>query len=51
MALDPATIKLIGKAAVAVATDEKTRRVVLIACLVPFIVLLLILSSPCIMNS
>lgn len=46
MALDPATLKLIGKAAVAVATDEKTRRVVLIACLVPFIVLLLILSSP-----
>jgi len=46
MALDPATLRLIGKAAIAAASDEKTRRVLLIACLVPFIVLLLILSSP-----
>ncbi|MFT9493898.1 C40 family peptidase [Anaerosolibacter sp.] len=46
MALDPATVKLIGKAVISAATDEKTRRVILIACLVPFIALLLVLASP-----
>jgi len=46
MALDPATLKIIAKAAASAATDERARRVILIACLVPFIALLLVLSSP-----
>ncbi|MBF8982590.1 C40 family peptidase [Lutibacter sp. B2] len=46
MAIDPATLKVIAKVATTAVTDERARRVILIACLVPFIIILLILSSP-----
>lgn len=46
MAIDPVTLKVIAKVATAAVNDEKARRVVLIACFVPFIIILLILSSP-----
>lgn len=46
MAIDPATLKLALKVVTSAASDEKTRQVILIACLVPFIVVLLVLSSP-----
>ncbi|MBK5247768.1 MAG: hypothetical protein JJE49_10955, partial [Peptostreptococcaceae bacterium] len=46
MAINPATLKLAFKIVTSAASDEKTRQVILIACLVPFIVVLLVLSSP-----
>ena len=46
MAINPATLKIIAKVATTAATDEKVRRVILIACLIPFIIILLVLSSP-----
>lgn len=46
MAIDPATLKIISKVATTVLTDEKGRKAVLIACLIPLIIILLILSSP-----
>jgi len=46
MAIDPATLKAVAKVATTVLSDEKGRRIILIACLVPFIVVLLVLSSP-----
>lgn len=46
MAIDPATLKLALKVVTSAASDEKTRQVILLACLVPFIVVLLVLSSP-----
>jgi len=46
MAIDPATLKAVAKIATTVLSDEKGRRALLIACLIPFIILLLVLSSP-----
>lgn len=46
MAIDPATLKTVAKVATTVLSDEKGRRIILIACLVPFIIILLVLSSP-----
>lgn len=46
MAINPATLKVISKVATDVATDEKARQVILIACLVPFILILLVMASP-----
>lgn len=46
MAIDPATLKVIAKVATSVASDEKGRRAILIACFLPFIVILVVLSSP-----
>lgn len=46
MAIDPATLKVAAKIATTVLSDEKGRRIVLVACLVPFIIVLLVLSSP-----
>ncbi|MEA1975436.1 MAG: hypothetical protein U9N10_07800 [Bacillota bacterium] len=46
MAIDPATLKIIAKVASTAASDEKVRRVILIACLIPLIIILLVLSSP-----
>ena len=46
MAIDPATLKIIAKVATTAVTDERTRRVILIACLIPFIIILLVVSSP-----
>ncbi|MBV1758087.1 MAG: C40 family peptidase [Dethiosulfatibacter sp.] len=46
MAIDPATLKVVAKVATTVLSDEKGRRIILIACLVPFIIILLVLSSP-----
>jgi cell wall-associated NlpC family hydrolase len=46
MAIDPATLKALAKVATTVLSDEKGRRIILIACLVPFIIILLVLSSP-----
>jgi cell wall-associated NlpC family hydrolase len=46
MAIDPATLKVAAKIATTVLSDEKGRRIILIACLVPFIIILLVLSSP-----
>ncbi|WP_430885134.1 C40 family peptidase [Fusibacter sp. JL216-2] len=46
MAIDPATLKAAAKIATTVLSDEKGRRIVLVACLVPFIIILLVLSSP-----
>ena len=46
MAIDPATLKAVAKVATTVLSDEKGRRIILIACLVPFIIILLVLSSP-----
>lgn len=46
MAIDPATLKIIAKVATTAASDEKVRQVILIACLLPFIIILLVLSSP-----
>ncbi len=46
MAIDPATLKVAAKVATTVLSDEKGRQILLIACLVPFIVILLVLSSP-----
>lgn len=46
MAVDPATLKAAAKVATTVLSDEKGRRAVLIACFIPFIIILLVLSSP-----
>jgi len=46
MAIDPATLKVVAKVATTVLSDEKGRRIILIACFVPFIIILLVLSSP-----
>lgn len=46
MAINPLMLKALGKVAIGSATDEKTRRVILITCLVPFIIILLVFSSP-----
>ncbi|MBF4692275.1 C40 family peptidase [Fusibacter ferrireducens] len=46
MAIDPATLKAAAKMATTVLSDEKGRRIILIACLIPFIIILLVLSSP-----
>jgi cell wall-associated NlpC family hydrolase len=46
MAIDPATLKAVAKVGTTVLSDEKGRRIILIACLVPFIIILLVLSSP-----
>lgn len=46
MAIDPATLMAVAKVATTVLSDEKGRRIILIACLVPFIIILLVLSSP-----
>ena len=46
MAVDPATLKVIAKVATTALSDEKGRRAILIACLIPFIIILLVLSSP-----
>lgn len=45
MAINPATLKTIAKVVTTV-SDERTRWVILIACLIPFIIILLVLSSP-----
>jgi cell wall-associated NlpC family hydrolase len=44
--ISPATLKAIAKVATTAVSDERTRRVILIACLIPFIIILLVLSSP-----
>lgn len=46
MAIDPATLKVIAKVATTALSDEKGRRAILIACLMPLIIILLVLSSP-----
>jgi cell wall-associated NlpC family hydrolase len=46
MAIDPATLKAAAKVATTVLSDEKGRRIILIACLSPLIIILLVLSSP-----
>ena len=46
MAIDPATLKAVAKVATTVLSDEKGGRIIFIACLVPFIIILLVLSSP-----
>ena len=46
MVISPATLKAIAKVATTAVSDERTRRVILIACLIPFIIILLVLSSP-----
>jgi cell wall-associated NlpC family hydrolase len=46
MAINPATLKAIAKVATTAVSDERARRVILIACLVPFLMILLVLSSP-----
>jgi len=46
MAVDPATLKVLAKLATTAASDERVRRVILIACLTPFLLILLVLSSP-----
>jgi cell wall-associated NlpC family hydrolase len=46
MAIDPATLKLVAKVTTTALSDEKGRRAILIACLIPFIIILLVLSSP-----
>jgi len=46
MAIDPVTLKIAAKIATTVLSDEKGRRILLIACLVPFVLILAILSSP-----
>jgi cell wall-associated NlpC family hydrolase len=46
MAVDPATLKVIAKVATTALSDEKGRRAILIAGLIPFIIVLLVLSSP-----
>lgn len=46
MAIDPATLKAAAKVATTVLSDEKGRRAILIAGLIPLIIILLVLSSP-----
>ncbi|WP_026894262.1 C40 family peptidase [Clostridiisalibacter paucivorans] len=46
MAVNPAFLKTVAKIAVTAVRDERTRQVILVACLVPFIIILLVLSSP-----
>lgn len=46
MAIDPATLKAAAKIATTALSDEKGRQIILIACLVPLIIILLVLSSP-----
>lgn len=46
MAVDPATLKVVAKIVTTAASDERIRRVILIACLIPFLLILLVLSSP-----
>jgi len=46
MAVDPATLKAVAKIATTVVSDERGRRAVFIACLIPLIIILLVLSSP-----
>ncbi len=46
MAIDPATLKAVAKVATTVLSDEKGRKAILVACLIPFIIILLVLSSP-----
>lgn len=46
MAVDPVTIKAAIKIATTAASDERVRRVILIACLTPFLLILIVLSSP-----
>jgi hypothetical protein len=46
MAVDPATLKVIAKVATTALSDEKGRRAILVACLIPLIIILLVLSSP-----
>jgi len=46
MAIDPATLKVAAKVATTVLSDEKGRKAVFIACFIPVIIILLVLSSP-----
>jgi hypothetical protein len=46
MAIDPATLKVAAKVATTVLSDEKGRKAVVIACFIPVIIILLVLSSP-----
>ncbi len=46
MAIDPATLKAAAKIATTALSDEKGRQLILIACLIPLIIILLVLSSP-----
>lgn len=46
MAIDPATLKAAAKIATTALSDEKGRQIILIACLIPLIIILLVLSSP-----
>jgi cell wall-associated NlpC family hydrolase len=46
MAIDPATLKVAAKIATTALSDEKGRQIILIACLLPLIIILLVLSSP-----
>ncbi|MBS7528525.1 C40 family peptidase [Fusibacter paucivorans] len=46
MAIDPAMLKAAAKIATTALSDEKGRQIILIACLVPLIIILLVLSSP-----
>lgn len=46
MAINPTTLKAIVKIAGTAVRDERARRVILVACLVPFLIILLVLSSP-----
>jgi cell wall-associated NlpC family hydrolase len=46
MAIDPATLKVAAKVATTVLSDEKGRRAIAIACFIPVIIILLVLSSP-----
>jgi len=46
MAMDPATLKAVAHIASSVASDEKGRWAVFIACLLPLVVILFVLSSP-----
>jgi len=46
MAIDPATLNVVAKIATTALSDEKVRQAILIACLIPIIILLLVISSP-----
>jgi hypothetical protein len=46
MAIDPATFKIVAHIATSIASDEKGRWAIFIACLLPLGVILFVLSSP-----
>lgn len=46
MAIDPATLKAIAQVSTTVLSDEKWRQAILVACLIPLIIILVVISSP-----